>query len=184
VRDVATAAGISKSTAAEHLQWLAEQGFIDRARRQASVVRRRDLLDRWLAAYADTVRRAWLVGTYRSQIRDPEELAQLIEREWGEQVWAFGGGAAAWRMKQFYRGEDTVLHVDHLAADSLRRIRAIAADDGPITVLRTPGTVAYEGAGPHLAHPLLVYTEMMTARDPRMREGATEIRDRLLGDHA
>jgi hypothetical protein len=46
--------------------------------------------------------------------------------------------------------------------------------------LRTPGTVAYASTEPHLAHPLLIYTEMIGSSDPRMREAAEELRDQFL----
>jgi len=62
----------------------------------------------------------------------------------------------------------------------LRPLRMLAADDGPITVLRTPGTLAYKGSAPHLAHPLLVYSEMLISTDVRMREAAAEVRERFL----
>jgi hypothetical protein len=39
--------------------------------------------------------------------------------------------------------------------------------------------VAYASVEPQLAHPLLVYTEMIASSDSRMREAAEEIRDRF-----
>ena len=83
-------------------------------------------------------------------------------------------------MTQLYRGADTVLHVETLPTDLLRQLRALPSSDGLLTILRTPGTVAYEGARLQVAHPLLVYTEMFVSPDPRMNEAANEIRDRFL----
>ena len=85
-------------------------------------------------------------------------------------------------MAQFYRGVDTVLHMGSVPADMLRQLRVIPAPDGAFTILRTPGTVAYDGVGPHITHPLLVYSEMATSFEPRMREAADEIRERFLKD--
>ena len=181
VRQIAIAAGVGKTAAADQLKRLAEQGLIERSS-GTPVARRRELLDRWLSAYADVVRPGWQVGRYRTKATDPEELERQIETIWGDQVWALGGGAAAWRMAQFYRGGDTVLHVGSVPTDMIRQLRAIPAPDGAFTLLRTPGTVAYDGVGPHIAHPLLVYSEMATSLDPRMREAADEIRERFLKD--
>lgn len=182
VRQIATAAGIGKTAAADQLKRLTEQGLLERKRSGTPVARRRELLDRWLSAYADVVRPGWQVGRYRTQATEPEALERQIENIWGEQVWAFGGGAAAWRMAEFYRGTDTVLHVNAVPVDILRQLRAIPAADGAFTILRTPGAVAYDGVRPHVAHPLLVYSEMVTSLDPRMREAADEIRERFLKD--
>src|SRR6478735_4085108 len=182
VRQIAIAAGIGKTAAADQLKRLTEQGLIHRKGSGIAVARRRELLDRWLSAYADVVRPGWQVGRYRTKADDPEELEREIEKLWGQQQWAFGGGAAAWRMAQFYRGANTVLHVGSVPADMLRQLRAIPAADGALTILRTPGTVAYDGVGPHIAHPLLVYSEMATSLDLRMREAADDIRERYLND--
>jgi hypothetical protein len=38
----------------------------------------------------------------------------------------------------------------------------------------------FEGVEPHLAHPLLVYAEMLASRDPRTREAAEDLRRQFL----
>lgn len=181
VRQIAAAAGIGKTAVADQLKRLTEQGLIARTPKKSAILRRRDLLERWLSAYSEIVRPAWLQGRYRTQESDPEALERQIAGAWGsERRWALGGGAAAWRMNQFYRGEQLVLHVDAPPTEGLRQLRALPADDGLLTILRTPGTTAYAGLEPHLAHPLLVYTEMITSTDPRMRESAGRVREQFL----
>ncbi len=178
VRDIAEAAGIGKSTVSAQLRRLEDQGLVDRKR--GLIVRRRELRDRWLSVYPDAVRPAWLIGRFRPQIADPEELERRIEKTWGQQTWALGGGAAAWRMSRFYRGPDTVLHVHSMPAEALRKLRVVPDPRGALTILRTPGAIAYEGPEPHLAHPLLVYSEMMCSSEPRMREAAAQLAERFL----
>jgi hypothetical protein len=151
---------------------------------RGSLRRRREILDRWLSAYADIVRPSWSCGQYRTQIKNPALLEREIEQLLAGHVWSFGGGAAAWRMTKLYRGPDTVLHVETLPADLLQQLRALPSSEGSLTILRTPGTVAYEGDGSRLAHPLLVYTEMSSSPDPRLNEAANEIRDRFLRERA
>lgn len=180
VRQLAAAAGIGKTAAADQLKRLQTRGLIQRTPSGGAILRRRDMMDRWLSAYVDIVRPSWACGQYRTQITDPEVLEHEIERLLAGRVWSFGGGAAAWRMTQLYRGPDTVLHVETLPADLLRQLRALPSADGRLTILRTPGTVAYDGPGSQVAHPLLVYTEMLVSPDPRMNEAASAIRDRFL----
>jgi hypothetical protein len=180
VRQLAAAAGIGKTAVADQLKRLQRRGLIRRAPSDGAILRRREILDRWLSAYADIVRPSWSCGQYRTQITDPEVLEREIERLLAGRVWSFGGGAAAWRMTQLYRGPNTVLHVETLPSNLLQQLRALPSSDGLLTILRTPGTVAYEGAHPQVAHPLLVYTEMFVSPDPRMNEAANEIRDRFL----
>jgi hypothetical protein len=179
IRQIAVAAGIGKTAAADQLLRLERQGLIHRKR--GAIVDQRALLDRWLSAYAEVVRPAWLVGRYRPQARDPEAVERMIEAAWNKRLWVYGGTAAAWKMAKFYRGDETVIHVDAASNDALRQLRVVPdRAAGPLTILRTPGTTAYEGTAPRIAHPLLVYTEMMASTDPRAREAAAEIRERFL----
>jgi hypothetical protein len=176
VRRIAVAAGIGKTAVGNQLQRLAHQGLIARTAKRSAILRRRELLDRWLTAYSDVVRPAWYLGRYRTRASDPEDVERLIASVWGKRCWALGGGAAAWRMNRFYRGSATVLHVDASPSDELRRLRALPDEQGDLTLLRTPGTAAYAGVEPNLVHPLLVYTELMTSEDPRLRETAEKVR--------
>ena len=134
-----------------------------------------------MAGYATVVRPRLLVGRYRTNDADPETLEERIEKALGETVtWAWGGGAAAMRLTKLYRGEATVLHVDVPPADLARRLRALPAEGGPLTILQGPGRIAFEGALPRTVHPLLVYTELLTARSARARDAAREIQERYL----
>ena len=176
LRRVAAAAGIGKTSAGDQLKRLTQQAVIGKGH----ILRRRELLNRWLSAYPDVVRPAWLQGRYRTKANAPEIIERQITAVWGDKRWAFGAGAAAWRMHRYYRGDETVVHVGSAPTDELKRLIAIPDRDGPLTVLLTPGTSAYAGLEPHLAHPLLVYTEMITSLDPRLREAASEISKQFL----
>jgi hypothetical protein len=176
LRRIAAAAGVGKTAAGDQLKRLTQEGIIG----NGYILRRLDLLNRWLSAYPDVVRPGWLQGRYRTRTSHPKRLERQIAAAWGERRWAFGAGAAAWRMNQYYRGEETVIHVGIAPTDELGRLRALRDNDGPLTVLVTPGTIAYAGLRPHLAHPLLIFTEMITSVDPRMREAAGELRERFL----
>jgi hypothetical protein len=184
VRRVAAAAGVGKTAVGDQLRRLAQQGLIAKTPKGGVMLRRRELLDRWLAAYPDVVRPGWYQGRYRTRAKDPEEIERLIADVWGKRRWALGGGAAAWLMNRFYRGNATVVHVDASLNDELRRLRALPDEHGDLTILRTPGTAVYAGPQPHLVHPLLVYTELMSSEDARMREAAEGVRREFLEDEA
>jgi hypothetical protein len=62
-----------------------------------------------------------------------------------------------------------------------RQLHVLPAKDGPIVVLGIPGLLGLQGPAPHIAHPLLVYTELLVEGDERAREAAEEIRSRYLG---
>jgi hypothetical protein len=128
VRKVALAAGIGRSAALEQLGRLNMQGLLDYYP-AGGLLQGRELLDRWLTAYAEAVRPSWLVARCRPQLNDPRALEALIERVCGDGIWAFGGAAAASRMLQFERGTETVLHLSEIPRDLLERLRAVPAAD-------------------------------------------------------
>jgi len=95
--------------------------------------------------------------------------------------WAWGGATAGYRLTQHYRGPTTTLHVAAPPTTMQRQLNLLPAKDGPIVVLGVPGPLGLEGPSPHIAHPLLVYTELLVEGDERALEAAAEIRTRFLG---
>ncbi|MBI5547223.1 MAG: hypothetical protein HY901_25355 [Deltaproteobacteria bacterium] len=181
IREVAAAAGVSKSSVANQVARLSAQGLLATARGHSQLVRPRDLLDRWLNAYVESVRPRWLVGRFHTQA-DVEELQRSLPGALAAITWALSGTGAAWRMTRFYRGEETVLLVDSPPPDIAKRLRALPSESGKLTILKLGMPLAFEGVEPNLAHPLLVYSELLASRDPRTRDTAEGIRERFLSE--
>jgi hypothetical protein len=180
-RRIALAAGIGKSTALEQLEHPHWQDMFDCCP-GASLLHGPELLDRWLNAYAQVVRSSWLIARCRPEVTDPHALEAVIERAFGDGAWAYGGAAAAHRMLGLDRGTDTVLHLAKIPDDLLDQLQAVRAPDGPLSILRTPGTAAYNGTQPHLAHPLLVYSELLISAEPRAAQAANALREQYFAD--
>lgn len=181
VRNLAEAAGVGKTAAAEMLARLESEGLVGADREGRRLLRPEVVLDRWLAGYTALVRPRLLIGRFRTNDPDPEALEGRIEHELGDTVqWAWGGGAAAMRLTGYYRGADTVLHLADPLQDFGKRLKAIPAEGGPLIVLRVPSRIAFEGIVPRTVHPLLVYTELLVAGTERDREAAEEVAKRYL----
>jgi len=174
IRELARAAGVATATAADRTTRLRDEGLAHQPHR---------VLDLWLKGYETLVRPKLLIGRYRTQEQDPEELERHIEAALGPKPrWAYGAGAAAHRLTGYYRGAETVLHLEPEAVDVAKRLRALRADDGPLILMGTPGPLAFEGALPRTVAPLLVYTELLLAADRRAREAAVEVGRKYLKD--
>lgn len=181
VRALAAAAGVAAATAAEQIARLREDGLIRAARQERKIIEPRRLLDLWLKGYETLVRPKLLIGRYRAREEDPAALERRIEEALGAEVgWAFGGSAAAFRLTGYYRGPETIVHVQDAGFDPVQRLRALPAAGGPLTLLRAPGRIAFEGALPRTVAPLLVYTELLFAGDKRAREAAIEVQKAYL----
>jgi hypothetical protein len=181
VRTLAEAAGVAASTAADRIAQLRQDGLVHETNQGRRLTEPRRLLDLWLKGYETLVRPKLLMGRYRAQETDPEALERLIEDLLDDEVaWAFGGGAAAYRLAGYYRGSETVVHVEQGGFDVAKRLRLLRADDGLVIVVGAPGPLAFEGAEPRTVAPLLVYSELLAAGEKRAREAAAEIHRKYL----
>ena len=181
VRTLAEAAGAGKSATAQMLKRLEAEGLVGADRTGRRLLQPQRLMDRWLTGYATTVRPRLVMGRFRTNDPDTETLEARIASVLGETVrWAWGGGAAAMRLTGYYRGPDTLLHLEHPLPDLGKRLRGIPDEDGPVIILGAPGPVAFAGVQPRTVHPLLIFTELLAAGDERALDAAEEIRRRHL----
>jgi hypothetical protein len=182
LREVARLAGVSLGTVAAVMKRLRTERFIVGPRSKPQMVGATVLLDRWVSAYADLLRPRLVAGRYDTGSADPEVVEAGIQTALANRVpWALGGTAAGHRLTRHYRGEETVLHIASGAeATVIRRLKALPRRDGNMLLVHPPAPLALQGPLPHVAHPLLVYAEMLCAPSPRAAEAAREIRDRFL----
>jgi hypothetical protein len=159
-----------------------EEGLLLREKGGRRLARPASLMDRWLVGYSDKLRPRLLVGRYRAAEKEPLAFEKYVEDTLGHDLkWAWGGTAGGFRLTRHYRGETTTLHVGTRPATIPRQLGLLAAKDGPVVILGVPGPLGLEGPAPHVAHPLLVYTELLVEGGERARESAEEIRSRYLG---
>lgn len=181
VRTLASAAGVSRQAVVTLQERLSELGHITRGSRGCvwTLAGQRRALDLWLAGYAAAVRPSLLVGSYRTQDTDPAALEARIGPILDKCCdWRWGGGAAAHRLDGHFRGEKTVVHVVDAPGDLPKKLRAIPDRSGPLVLLRSPGPAGLMGVITDTAHPLLVYTELLTDGNERAREAAQHLAER------
>jgi hypothetical protein len=181
VRDVAELAGTGKSAVADVIARLVHDGIVARTAQRRMVVRRDQLIDRWVVAYIDRARARWLAGRFRPAETDPAELEQKLVTALRDKPWGFGGSAAAMRLDRFYRGPETVVYVAEWEPKLARGVRALPDAAGSLLVFVNPMPLAFEGSLPRTVHPLLVYSELVAANDDRSLQAAARIRERFLG---
>lgn len=185
VREIARRAGVSKSTVADSIARLVEEARVVAGPSGRRVVDRRGLLGLLEAGYVSTLRPALAIGSFEPPAEDTAGVERFVSHAFTQRNWRFGGGAACDRMTQYWRGDQTVVHVD--AKDwrvapmlAVRHLRLPPARSGRLEVLTTPGPIGLEGPRPDVAHPLLVYLELATGQDDRARDAAAVVRERFL----
>lgn len=181
VRALASAAGVSRQAVLTLQQRLSELGHLVKSPRGHiwAPAGRHRALDLWLAGYATSVRPSLLVGSYRTQDPDPAALEARIAPILDKCCdWRWGGGTAAHRLDGYFRGEKTVVHLAEAPDRLPQQLHAIPDRSGPLVFLRTPGPEGLRGATGDTAHPLLVYTELLTDSNERAREAAQQLAER------
>lgn len=180
-RELARASRVSLGTASNVLRRLEHDRIVVRTKSKRQLVRRDDLVERWIAGYAETLRPQLFTGRFQTPDKDPptleDRVAGLLSRD---ETWAWGGAAAAFRLTRHYRSNETVLHVEPASSDLPKRLKALPHSTGRLIVLGVPGPLAFRGKVPHTVHPLLIYTELILAGSDRAREAASELRERFL----
>ena len=186
-RELARTSGVALGSVAQILRELKVKGYLEqKGREKWFLTRRRELLDFWVGGYGDRLRRKLLIGRYQP----PEpDLAQTLARLQEEasatrKLWALTGGFAADVLTGYYRGDQLGLFVSGRPAEFVKRLKWLPSARGPITVLRqfSPLVFFAEKAPPDrpVAHPLLVYAELVFQGRERDREAAKIIYDRYL----
>jgi hypothetical protein len=185
VRALAEAAGIGKTAAATGLQRFIRLGMLTRGgERTYRVADRARLVDDFLSGYAQVLRPHLQLGRFRGPERDPDVFLNQVARaaKDGNVQWAVTGGPAAYALDRFYRGEDVPLFVDHFPQSLPRTLRLVSDRQGPVTVLRAFGRRWRQESvdDTPIAHPWLIYAELLHSGEPRALEAAEQIRNHYL----
>ncbi|WP_175577135.1 type IV toxin-antitoxin system AbiEi family antitoxin [Desulfovibrio sp. DV] len=187
-RDMAEAAGVALGSVGAAYKGLRAQEYLRLREEHGDVVREivkaSALLERWLIGYGDRLRRNLLLRVYRLVgNQSVAEIVPALENAFGGQVLVGGElGATLLEPGHLHPGAAT-LHLDP-AVDVKKlalRLRLVPDKDGNVTLLQTFGTANAldqgHNAGVTLAHPLLLYAELLQGTDPRTREFAREFYD-------
>ncbi len=184
VRQLADASGVGKSSVAKIRQQLIDQGFLRPFRGHVQVANAETLEDELLRGYGSVLRPKLLIGRFRAAQSDREKLTKNID-ELAHALsirWSLTGSAAAYELQHFYQGPDVAVFVEPFSEQFSRALRIIPEASGPLVLLRSIGTLAQwkEVGQKPLAHPWLIYSELMYSADPRAHEAAQEIKREFL----
>jgi hypothetical protein len=186
-RELSERAGASLGTVGRVALELQRRGFLVMQRRSKRRVlhRKRELLELWVGGYAERLRPQLIIGRFRSPDRDlADALKRLTAEGDGAFRWALSGGFAADALTGHYRGDQLILFVDPWTSARAAGLRWLPSVDGPITLLRMfwPRGVerTLERDDARVAHPLLVYAELLFQGREREVETAKLVYDQYL----
>ena len=184
VRDLARAAGIGKTKAAQlRGQFLRERMLTGQADKPEFRMTP-EISDRLVTGYGRILRPKLLLGRCRYADKSVDHFVSRLSGEARTQKipYALTGGPAADAMQHFYRSPDVPIFLDAPDSGRQRSLRLLPDRSGPVVLLKPFGELVYwrEFDGKMVAPPWLVYAELLTSSDPRAREAAEEFRREFL----
>ncbi len=174
---VARLAGVSSSTVSSALNRLIKEGFLHKVSNGRAITHFPELLDHWTEGYRHVLRPHLLLDRYRSPGPDLMDLDRCLHvPSTGLGKRALGGSAAAFQLTRFYRGEETVVHIEGSAPEWARHLKLVRDDLGPVLFLKVPGPAAWLGPTPKTVSVFLIYAELLAQPGARRQEAAAELR--------
>lgn len=184
VRELAEASGLSKSNVAKLRRQMVDQGILQKNGNLFDLRYRARLEDDMIRGYEQVLRPKLLFNRFRSGEKMTDLALEKLRMHLVELSvrWSLTGGAAAYQLQRFYKGADLVLFVENPTPQMARKLRLLPDREGPITLLRAFGTSPFwrEADGNIVAHPWLIYAELMRSLDPRAHEAANELKSEFL----
>lgn len=187
-RAIGIEAGVALGAVANVIRELRAGGYIEQTGpNTVRLIRKQELLEKWVTGYADRLRQKQFVGRFNTQIMNVADLAADTANTLNHEniKWAYTGTFAEDALINYYRTEELVIFVDGWNENLLQDLKWIPARDGRITVLRSFG----EGMFQNNTHgvfnfvaPLLIYGELIADGDDRAKEAARRVYDRFLKD--
>lgn len=131
------------------------------------LVRKKDLLNRWITAYPEQLRPKLLIGLYRAENRDWWKDANLH----GLHI-LWGGEVAAARLTEHIRPQNVTVYTDKPVGELLLKYRIRQDPQGDIEILRMFWNFKIEWPHKNMVPPLLTYADLLATGEARNIETA------------
>jgi len=179
-RDLASSTDVSLGAIGWVIRNLKEGGYLHpTAKNEFKLVRRKELLRRWVEEYGTKLRPRLVINSYRSFANEEKGFLSAFKHfalVHGIR-WALTGGVAADEVIHHYRGPYLTAFVSDWMQDSaLKDLNWAPVDGGPITLLRAFSHQIFSDWSSKsdypVAHPLLIYAELVYVGGERELETA------------
>jgi len=162
-RDIAQATGVALGTVGWVINDLRDLGYlVDMGKRGRRLARRKQLIDRWVMAWAEVLRPKLLLGRYTGAEQNWWERVRITDYD---ACW--GGEVAAARLTTYLKPQLITIYADKVPGRFLLENRLRADRHGDVEILQAFWRTKRVEPCPELAPPLLVYADLLATGDPR-----------------
>jgi hypothetical protein len=178
-RDIAEKADVALGTVGEVIDDLKKTGYlIDTGARERRLIRKDELLNKWVTTYPEQLRRKKMIGHYKADNRDWWKNADLEE---DDALW--GGEVAANIMTEYLKPQIITVYAKRPIANFLFKNKLIKDKKGDIEILERFWKFGQDCLHNNLVPPLLIYTDLMATGDTRNIETARIIYEKELSKY-
>lgn len=183
MRTIADTAEVALGTVKQVIDDLIYQGFIiQKGQQKKELVNKQELLKKWLDAYPANMKAKLNTELYTTNTPDLIKALDLAQQQ---ALW--GGEYAAQQYDNYLMAKDYLIYVrpeyknDILKAARLRKPTINEQVEHKVLLVEPPVAIEkIQTKGNNLAHPLLVYANLMTSDDPRNADAARRLYENYL----
>lgn len=184
VRDIGAVANASRHAVQSLLARLRDEGVVSRVGRSKHDFLpggREKAIDRFSVGWADVLRGGLSIGRFRMREQDSQAATDtLVKGLAAANVrFGFGGAQGASRWLRYLQSDELTIHVTSWDHEVARRLGAVPDRGGSLHVFSTMTQLDLESGAPDTAHPLLVHAELARSPEPRARDAARLLLDRI-----
>lgn len=175
-REIAKTADVALGTVGWVIRDLKQLGnLIDMRKRGRRLIRRKDLLNRWVTAYPDQLRPKKLLGRYMATNTEWWKNAEL---EGFHAYW--GGEIAATILTRYLKPQIVTIYTREPLGELLLKNRIKKDLNGDIEILEAFWRFEYNWQHRNLVHPILIYADLLATGDARNIETAEIVYEKEL----
>ncbi len=186
LRELKKLAGISFGQTQAGITELKKKNLIfKKNEHELHFLNRKSLLEKWLGYYADRLRPKLILGSYKIAPSIESEILQKLDDvlEGKQDSYAIGGSLGADLLIHYYRGPTTELFIQpDLIHKVQRELKLMEAKETNLTLfnLFSPLIIDKDHSSFPVAHPLLIYAELLQQNEIRAHETAEMIYNHYL----
>ncbi|MFN3753708.1 type IV toxin-antitoxin system AbiEi family antitoxin [Flavobacterium sp.] len=176
-RHLAQLSGVSLGSVSKLIHGLFREGFAIKINsRRFQLVKKEELLERWIVLLNEKILPAQKMGTYTFTNKD-EWYWRNRELEYGTQ---WGGEPAAAIITEYLNPEKFTIFTIQPKSDLIKSLRIVPDNNGEITIYRPFWEHIEDGMDTQsFVHPLIVYAELMYSGNSRNKEVAEMIYQKI-----
>lgn len=176
IRVVEEYTGVATGTVYNTFQKLADLEFMIAANfERYRLLRKGELLDRWVTLYPEKLKPKYLIGRYNIE----QNLINNLQLDNYRALW--GGEGAAARLTNYLQPFIHTIYIDEREGEFILRNRLKKDPKGNLILMKK--FWKFPDTGNNIVHPVLVYADLLATGDPRNIETAKIIYEKEIVRH-